>query len=282
MPHARERAARDHTHKNHPRHNAARFQRQIPNKPVISPQNSPKIFYRNSVVTLNPVFEPFYEILELKAEQFVLVDDEEWRKNLRVELDSKDNLHKVVKMEHSIIYYQDIMTHIMMLVDEELLNQNEKLLGRVKRILKYFLRGIDQIKLKEIKKNELLHPLYFTDLLDVMNKSWTLISRLLQKTKNMKDLQRMRDFPQYKIMENLANYFEELTGNGVKLVNTVITLLQVTPTSACKQKLDCFLNIRHFINFYPVLVIEHFDEILADSFFTEPRNNLSINDVNNI
>lgn len=97
----------------------------------------------------------------------------------------------------------------MMLVDEELLNQNEKLLGRVKRILKYFLRGIDQIKLKEIKKNELLHPLYFTDLLDVMNKSWTLISRLLQKTKNMKDLQRMRDFPQYKIMENLANYFEE-------------------------------------------------------------------------
>jgi len=106
-------------------------------------------------------------------------------------------------MEFSIIYYQDIMTHIMMLVDEELLNNNEKLLHRVKKILKHFLNGIDTINLIELKNNNSIHPLYFTDLLDVMNKSLTLISRLLQKTKNIKEVSRHRDaWPQYKIMEN--------------------------------------------------------------------------------
>ena len=83
----------------------------------------------------NPLFDKFYEVIERKAESFIKLDEPGWREHLRVEKDSKDNLVKNINMEHSILFYSDIMTHIMMLVDEELLNHNEKLLEKVKKIL---------------------------------------------------------------------------------------------------------------------------------------------------
>lgn len=155
-------------------------------------------------------------------------------------------------------------------------------MDRVKRILKEFLKGFDIIKLKDIKEKKSLIPLYLTDLLDVMNKSLTLISRLLQKAKNVRELSRNREYPQYKVMDILATFFEEETHRGKKLVNTVINLLQITSISQTKQKFECFLNIRSYINAYPHLMMEHMDTILKDSFFKEPRNNLSITEINNI
>lgn len=115
-----------------------------------------------------------------------------------------------------------------------------------------------------------------------MNKSLTLISRLVSKTKSIKEISRGRDVPQYKIMENLAFFIEEETNKGQDLVATVINLLQVTPTTNPKQKFDCFLNIRSYVTFYPHFILDHIDVILKDSFFKDQKNNLSINEINNI
>ena len=108
-------------------------------------------------------FDNFYDIIEEKAKQFCMIDEESWRGNLLTVQDSKEFVHKKVKMEYSIIYYQDIITHIMMLVDEDLLSFNDRLLERVKKILKEFLKGFEVIKLKEIKEKKSMHQLYFTD-----------------------------------------------------------------------------------------------------------------------
>ena len=115
-----------------------------------------------------------------------------------------------------------------------------------------------------------------------MNKSLTLISRLLVKSKNVREMVRNREYPQYKVMIILENFLEDETIRGKKLVSTVINLLQVTSISLPKQKFECFLNVRSYINAYPHLMIEHMDTILKDSFFNEPRNNLSITEINNI
>lgn len=77
---------------------------------------------RNLDNNMRLYFDSFYDIMEEKAKQFSMIDDENWRHNLTTLTDNKEILHKSVKMEFSIIYYQDIITHIMMLVDEDLLS----------------------------------------------------------------------------------------------------------------------------------------------------------------
>lgn len=47
-------------------------------------------------------FDPFYDILEKKADAFTFIESPEWRENLHVETDAKDNIIKRVNMEHSI------------------------------------------------------------------------------------------------------------------------------------------------------------------------------------
>ena len=52
---------------------------------------------------LHSCFDQFYGILEKKAEQFSMINDEEYqKKNFIVTPDAKDNLTKVIKMEHSV------------------------------------------------------------------------------------------------------------------------------------------------------------------------------------
>lgn len=93
----------------------------------------------------NVMFRPFYTVLEEKSKLFNTVNKEEWKENAKIANDSKGNAQKDVSMKHSIIYYADIMTHIMMLIDEKLLIGNDELIKKVKNLLGELLAGFTRI-----------------------------------------------------------------------------------------------------------------------------------------
>jgi hypothetical protein len=56
-------------------------------------------------------------------------------------------------MNYSIIYYADIMTHIMMLIDEKLLIGNDELINKVKNLLGELLAGFTNIDIEGVSKS---------------------------------------------------------------------------------------------------------------------------------
>ena len=94
----------------------------------------------------NKVFQEFYDMLDQKAEMITQIWDPEWEESAIIEYDTKQdpqrpepikcNPHKRVTMRYSLNYYVDIMTHIMLLIDEKVLINNPVLIERIKRILK--------------------------------------------------------------------------------------------------------------------------------------------------
>lgn len=109
-----------------------------------------------------------------------------------------------------------------------------------------------------------MEPLYFQDLIYVINKSLTLISRLLSKNKNLRS---NSNNPQFQIMADLSAYIEKTSNRGQLLINVVIDLLKVSDNGTAKQKFDCFLNIRSYVSLYPSNIMQNLGIILEDSFF---------------
>jgi hypothetical protein len=177
----------------------------------------------------NTIFRNFYSILETKSRLFNRLNSEEWKANATMSIDAKGNPQKEITMKYSIIYYADIMTHIMLLIDEKLLISNEELIKKVKDLLGELLTGFTNIDIKAISLN--MDPIYFQDLIYVINKSLTLISRLLSKNKNIKPIP---NNTQFQIMANLSAFIEKITNQGQLLIKVVIDLLKVSDTGTAK------------------------------------------------
>lgn len=145
----------------------------------------------NDQEAFNNVFSSFYTMLETKAAMVKHLWNEQWQKNALIEYDVKQdprrvepikcNPHKKVTMRYSLIYYVDIMTHIMLLIDEKILNDNKVLLDRVKGILNDLLQGFCQLDYKTLKGK--MDPVYFDNLFFVANKNLSLVSMLIKKCK---------------------------------------------------------------------------------------------------
>lgn len=164
----------------------------------------------------------------------------------------------------------------MMLIDEKLLIGNDELIKIVKNLLGSLLTGFTTIDIEATSMS--MKPIYFQDLIYVINKSLTLISRLLSKNKNRQGI----NTPQFQIMDALSSYIEKKSNNGQLLINIVINLLKVSNNGTAKQKFDCFLNIRSYVSLYPRSIMQNLGIILEDSFFKQRRNDWSVSEVNNI
>ena len=184
---------------------------------------------QGQAVKFNQTFIQFYTVLEQKSKLFSQINSEDWKANSKIVKDSKGNSKKDVSMKFSIFYYADIMTHIMMLIDEKLLIGNDELIAKVKSLLGELLEGFFNVDIQEISQN--MDQIYFKDLIYVINKSLTLISRLLSKNKNIRQ---PLSNPQYQIMSALSQFIEKISKNGQQLIKVVINLLKVSNNGTAK------------------------------------------------
>lgn len=251
-------------------------------------------------------FEPFYNVLLEKALILMNFADEspewdQWSSNLSIDKQSKkEHLQKTVTMRYSIIFYTDMMTHIMILIEDGIVdNYSEFLWPKFERILTIVIEALLKIDLNRFKEEQSIEnsrrkiqPIYYEDTIYMMNKIMSLISKLIQKNKSPPSGSVQGQGGQQKnqsIAQKLADKIENLTEKGQKLVNLVVDLQKLSshssPTLSWKlpsQKFDCFLNIRGFSSVYPNLILKRLDDILEDSFFKKSRNHWSVNEVNNI
>ena len=172
----------------------------------------------------------------------------------------------------------------MLLIDEKVLINNPVLIERIKRILKNLIQGFTVIDYQDLKAR--MHPTYFDNLFYVVNKNLALVSRLVSKCK-MNRIQANRDMSdnarlQIGVMQNLTKFIEDNTSQGSDLVALIVSLLSTSDNKEPKQKFDCFTNIRSYMSLYPEFILDKLDLILDDSYFTKPRNNWLVSDVNNI
>ena len=133
-----------------------------------------------------------------------------------------------------------------MLIDEKLLIGNDELIKIVKSLLGSLLNGFTSIEIEPVSQS--MNQIYFQDLIYVINKSLTLISRLLSKNKNVRP---GSSNPQFQIMAALSSFIEKTSNGGQLLIKIVINLLKVSNNGTAKQKFDCFLNIRSYVSLYP-------------------------------
>lgn len=250
--------------------------------------------YTTDQRAFNDYFAKFYDILDQKTQMLQDFWNEEWKTNATIEYDQKMdpqknemvkcNPHKKVTMRYSLIYYVDIMTHIMLLIDEKILLNNKVLIEKIKNILLGLLKGFCNINYSEMK--EKMHPIYFHNLFYVANKNLTLVSRLISKCKSNKHPQARdpgdltRHLPG--VMQMLTQFIEENMGDGKNLVSLILDLLTISDNSEPKHKFDCYTNIRSFMQLYPEWIMSQVSVILNDSYFTKERSHWSISDVNNV
>lgn len=189
-------------------------------------------------------YSRFYEILQEKAQMIGCIgtDSEEWRlwsQNLLLEKQpKKEHLQKCAVMKYSILYYADMMTHVMMLIDEKIADQNKSFLEPIiQKFVKTVLDGLSSIDLDRFKKDQdqegsqtKIHAVYFQDAVYIMNKTISLVCRLLQKVKNQQSQSQAQNLTPLEaskkdqVMSKLSRFIEDTTERGQRLVNLVVGL----------------------------------------------------------
>jgi hypothetical protein len=123
-------------------------------------------------------------------------DSEEWatwRANLLLDKQAKkETMQKIVTIRYSITYYIDILTHILTLIEERIIEQYKVQLSPIiDNLIKTILEWLSNINLDKFKEeqskqgsSQKIHPVYFQDTIYTLSKITSLVCRLLQKNKS--------------------------------------------------------------------------------------------------